>query len=566
MPFAGFDSFDSCVRTMTDEEGHDQDSAENICGALQAEAKAENGNVDELMDALERGAGLIADVGVELNSAVDVPAIDSKWVMFKSAGESDEYDHRVEAPHLLQKDAESEKRISYAPAMIPREPDKEGDVVPTATVERAAHGYLKEDGGVDADHDLIDGKGEPVESWIEPTEREWDLPGGGTETYPPGTWMLGIEWDAKTWDRIQSGELEGLSIYGRAEHVDLAKAAGDETANVTKQPEPEYDAGDWVRWDFAGGTSDGQVTDSRNEPGESLSVDGNEREVSEDDPEPVYKVDVWREDDGELRGQAVKSESELRSVDPPEEFEASADGATTKTGDGEVTEQEPPMTDPDDGGGDGDDGSTLESVAASVDSLADTVNDLEAKIDGDPDGGGADETAKAEDYWDVIEPAAEDIAALPDMDMSTGELEELLGGALEDAMSDGDSGDGEEMAESAEKELTEETAVTMLAESDAIDAGADRIAEALEPLFNQSGGDKPDEIENESDDEEDDEDDAEMSAEKSFDPEADDGDAGAKFAKGFGTGGDAASVAKDSEGTDDGLPSYQGIAEANGGN
>ena len=236
MPFAGFDDFDSCVRTMTDEEGHDPDAAERICGALQEEAKAENGNVDELREALERGRGLIADVGVELNSAVDRPAIDSKWTMFKSV-EKDGHDTQIDAPIVLKQEGDTEKRIAYAPAMIPRAVDKEGDVVSTPTVEQAAHDYLKQGGGVDSDHDLIDGKGEPVESWIEPEERTWDLPDGSTETYPAGTWMVGIEWDADTWERIQAGELEGLSIYGKADHIPLEKSADtDETAKAFEVP------------------------------------------------------------------------------------------------------------------------------------------------------------------------------------------------------------------------------------------------------------------------------------------------------------------------------------------
>jgi len=235
MPFAGFDDWDSCIRTMTDEEGHDQDAAERICGALQAEAKADNGDVDELRESLSRARGLIADVGVDLNSAVDRPAINSKWTMFKSVDEGGPSgsDTQIDAPLVMKQDDDldgrEEKRIAYAPAMIPREVDKEGDVVGTATVEQAAHDYLKQDGGVDADHDLIDGKGDPVESWILPEAKEWDLPDGGTETYPAGTWMVGIEWDKETWKRIQDGDLEGLSIYGKADHVPLEKSA-DETA------------------------------------------------------------------------------------------------------------------------------------------------------------------------------------------------------------------------------------------------------------------------------------------------------------------------------------------------
>lgn len=241
MPFAGFDDFDSCVRTMTEEEGHDEEAAESICGALQAEAKSEHGNVEELREALAAGRGLIADVGVDLVSGVDVPAVNSKWVMLKS--DDDDHDYRVNTPILLAKDdADSEKRISYAAAMIPREPDKERDVVSTPTVEKAAHDFLQQHGGVDTDHSLIDGDGEVVESWVLKETREFDLPDGGSESYTEGTWMVGIKWEADPWQRIKDGELTGLSIYGMAEHVALGKSVSDcpecgESLSVAKSEE-----------------------------------------------------------------------------------------------------------------------------------------------------------------------------------------------------------------------------------------------------------------------------------------------------------------------------------------
>jgi len=225
MPFAGFGDFEECQRTMQ-EDGHDEDSAQSICGALQAEAKSDHGNVDELREALQRGAGLVADVGVDLVSGVDVPAVNSKWTMLKS-GDTDGHDWRANSPILLSKadDEDGERRISYAAAMIPREPDKEGDVVPTPTVEKAAHDFIAQNGGVDTDHSLIDGDGEVVESWVLKEDRTFDLPDGGTETYGAGTWMVGIKWEAEPWQRIKNGELTGLSIYGMADHVELGKSA-----------------------------------------------------------------------------------------------------------------------------------------------------------------------------------------------------------------------------------------------------------------------------------------------------------------------------------------------------
>lgn len=214
----------ACMNIMQD-DGHDEEAAAKICEALRQEAAADNGDPDALREAIQQGTGLVSDVSVDLNSAVDVPAVDSEWVMMKSEGD---HNRQFKRDLVMKQGSGEEKRISYAPAMIPRETDKEGDVVPTSVVERAAHDYLKNGGEVDTDHNMIEGKGEVIESWIEPDSRTWDLPDGGEKQYPPGTWMVGIKWNAETWDRIKSGELTGLSIYGMAEHVPLARSANTE--------------------------------------------------------------------------------------------------------------------------------------------------------------------------------------------------------------------------------------------------------------------------------------------------------------------------------------------------
>jgi hypothetical protein len=224
VPIGEFDDWEDCIETMTSEEGHDEETAEDICGALEQEAKSDHGDARALFDAIKQGSGLIADVGVDLVSGVDVPAVDSKWVMTKSGGARKGHDFRANSPVLLAKDADTDQRLSYAAAMVPREPDKEGDVVSTPTVERAAHDFIKQSGGVDTDHSLIDGEGEVVESWVLKQEREFDLPGGETESYGAGTWMVGIEWGTEAWERIKSGDLTGLSIYGMAEHVPLSRS------------------------------------------------------------------------------------------------------------------------------------------------------------------------------------------------------------------------------------------------------------------------------------------------------------------------------------------------------
>jgi len=79
-----------------------------------------------------------------------------------------------------------------------------------------------------------------------------------------------------------------------------------------------YNEGDWVRWEYSGGTAVGRVETVST--GETLSVEGGSREGSED--EPAYKMQHW--DDGSFGSMVVKSESELTSADEPADFESDA--------------------------------------------------------------------------------------------------------------------------------------------------------------------------------------------------------------------------------------------------
>ena len=78
----------------------------------------------------------------------------------------------------------------------------------------------------------------------------------------------------------------------------------------------EYSQGDWVRWDYSGGSAVGRV--ERSSTSETLEVEGGTREASEDNP--AYRIQHW--DDGEFGNAVVKRESELRSAEPPADFES----------------------------------------------------------------------------------------------------------------------------------------------------------------------------------------------------------------------------------------------------
>ena len=466
MPFSGFEDWGDCIQTMTEEEGHDMESAENICGALQAEEKSENGNPEELMAALEQGSGLIADVGVDLVSGVDVPAVDSKWVMMKS---DSDHDYRVTTPVLLSKDDDAEKRIAYAAAMIPREADKEGDVAPTATVEKAAHDFLKQDGGIDTDHSLIDGEGTPVESWILKEDREFDLPGGGTETYGAGTWMLGIEWGQEAWERIKAGELTGLSIYGMAEHVPLERAA--KSCNCTPTEKQPEDDPCWEGYEMVGTKIDENGNEVPNcVPKSEASASTKQLDIplaNESVVHLVYESRTAAEKASEeigLGGDVHEHEFDGMTVwmpgDTHEAFVdrymelsdevSSAKSASPDNGKGEESKSEgmAPTTDGDgdgDGGG-GADGPTLGEVHSSVTDMAETVDTLKEAV----------ETEKQDED--------EAAATLADAyGMSTNDVLDLLTAAADgdaDSLMDTMEELGMEMAESEEEDDDEMEAST----------------------------------------------------------------------------------------------------------
>jgi hypothetical protein len=116
--------------------------------------------------------------------------------------------------------------------MVPGEKDKDEEAIPAHVIESSAHEFLAEGKveQIDSDHNLITGKGTLVESWILKEDKEYNLPDGGTETYPQGSWMVGVQPSDEAKERIESGELQGFSIFGEAEKVKLAQTLKSESA------------------------------------------------------------------------------------------------------------------------------------------------------------------------------------------------------------------------------------------------------------------------------------------------------------------------------------------------
>lgn len=248
-PFPGydFDTFDGCVAAVGDEPSIED--PEGFCRWLDEEGKEalSDPNADEVL----------ATVGVEFVSAVDEPAQDSEWLIAKDAEGPDGERHRwkSEATLYVRKGTSKDddvKQVAFAPVLIPKEADKQGDVIPAPAIEDAAHTYLAEYRKVDSDHDLRDGKGTPVESWTLKQDTTFEMPDGGdSRVYPEGTWVMGIKFDDETWKRVTSGELNGLSIYGGAKPVDVDALLGkgittdvDDDVEVDKSSENMADEPD----------------------------------------------------------------------------------------------------------------------------------------------------------------------------------------------------------------------------------------------------------------------------------------------------------------------------------
>lgn len=223
-PFAGYDDFEGCLR-----DNQDKNDPEAFCAWLQERAKEilNDGDAENVLTSLT----------TEFVSSVDTPAQDSEWLIFKDADTPRRKAREVERPYVFKsrdelrnasdevdprkENDDGERQIAYGAVLIPNEPDKQGDVIPPYVVERSAHEYMAKYRKMDVDHDLEDGAGTPVESWVLKQEQTFETPDGDTVTYPAGTWLIGKAFQDDAWERVKNGELTGFSIYGGASTIDV---------------------------------------------------------------------------------------------------------------------------------------------------------------------------------------------------------------------------------------------------------------------------------------------------------------------------------------------------------
>jgi hypothetical protein len=353
---------------------------------------------------------------------------------------------------------DGEKQIAYAAVLIPNQPDKQGDVIPPYVVEKTAHEYMSEYRKMDSDHDLEDGAGTPVESWILKEETSFETPDGESVTYPAGTWVVGKRFVDDEWNRVQSGELSGFSIYGAGtpipvddlvDTVDRRAKAGGDGGNNDERTDMDND-----------GTHPIQTALQSDTPGVTLAerTVSAKAEMPDDDAEAI--VDMLREasniiesamSDGD-GGDAGESDDE----DDEDEVEQSGknDGGSQSMTD----EHDDPETGTDtgDGGDDVADGidelkSMVKGVDEKVDDFDDRLTTVEDEVEQLKGAVGDDVPNDRIDEGDIDDDAPEN-DRMKSVEKRVDEIADAIG---VDADADNDGGDGGTVAR---KGMVEQTA------------------------------------------------------------------------------------------------------------
>lgn len=105
------------------------------------------------------------------------------------------------------------KQIVYGEVYVPGELDSHGDFMRAETIEKMAQQFLRSGlvKNIDTEHDMQPNGSEVVESFI---ARK------GDPNFTEGAWVLGVKVnDPQLWAAVQSGEINGFSMFGTGERV-----------------------------------------------------------------------------------------------------------------------------------------------------------------------------------------------------------------------------------------------------------------------------------------------------------------------------------------------------------
>lgn len=162
----------------------------------------------------------LTELEVQWISLVDAGA-NGKAITYKSRSATGDSPTGAPLRTVQVAKADDDKRLVYGIVYAPDQVDSHGDYADAATIERAAHQFLRDLNAqnVDTQHNLQKAAAYVAESWIVNK-------GDAQFADDPGAWAVVIKVDDDDlWQAIKSGEIGGISLYGRAIPVE-EKAAG----------------------------------------------------------------------------------------------------------------------------------------------------------------------------------------------------------------------------------------------------------------------------------------------------------------------------------------------------
>lgn len=168
-PFAGFDSFDACLEAQA-KAGHDDESAHNICGALQRD--------------YEKSAAVAAELS------------------------------KREVRIALAKDAyKGDLRYVLGIVLEPDTVDAQQDIYDADEIRKTAHEFMEKYRTIGLMHKGgVNDKVKILESYLAPCDFEVN-----GQPVKAGTWMMAVKvLDDELWGACKKGELTGFSIGGSA--------------------------------------------------------------------------------------------------------------------------------------------------------------------------------------------------------------------------------------------------------------------------------------------------------------------------------------------------------------
>jgi hypothetical protein len=104
------------------------------------------------------------------------------------------------------------RQIVYGVVLEPGAEDFDGLEMSATEIEKTAHRFLPGTRQVWVKHGGLVHQANVVESYLAPSDLEFDDPAQGRQWVPKGTWIVGIHVeDPEVWGKIERGELVGLS-------------------------------------------------------------------------------------------------------------------------------------------------------------------------------------------------------------------------------------------------------------------------------------------------------------------------------------------------------------------